>query len=224
MTWDVSADPSEFDEASNYLLERVPAVDLSELTAEELEIAFTVAGVAQLDLVADVLESVQDAVVKGTTLEVFKAAVLERLVQAWAGTVDDPAWRLETIFRTNLQTAYSRGRYEQATDPVVLAVRPYWMFDGIVDARETEICRKCDGTVLPADHRWWRTHYAPMHFNCRSSVITLTEKQAKAMGITSTPTAIQARPGFGASSGSPWEPEKRDYPAPLWNIHEAKQP
>ncbi|MEG1092384.1 MAG: phage head morphogenesis protein, partial [Acinetobacter sp.] len=38
--------------------------------------------------------------------------------------------------------------------------------------------------VLPIDHPFWLTHYPPLGFRCRCTVIALTEKQALKYGIT----------------------------------------
>ncbi|MEG0132188.1 MAG: phage head morphogenesis protein, partial [Acinetobacter sp.] len=38
--------------------------------------------------------------------------------------------------------------------------------------------------VLPIDHPFWLTHYPPLSFRCRCTVIALTEKQALKYGIT----------------------------------------
>jgi hypothetical protein len=60
------------------------------------------------------------------------------------------------------------------------------------------VCKAAHGTVLPADDKWWETHNPPCHFNCRSTVIALTGDEAKASGVTDTPTTEKAGKGFGA--------------------------
>ena len=40
----------------------------------------------------------------------------------------------DNIFRTNIQTAYNVGHYEQMTDPDVMQLRPYWMYDAVNDS------------------------------------------------------------------------------------------
>lgn len=122
-----------------------------------------------------------------------------------------------TIFRTNVMTSYNSGRHEAAQQ--VKKERPYWRFDGPIDNRTTDICRPCVGVILPADHPWWRTHYSPLHVNCRHRVSTLTKEQAEEQGITKSPPDVQAADGFGkppsSSGGSSWEPDPADYPEDL---------
>lgn len=199
-TWpDVAFDAVTFDEAIQWFEERVPMTDAIRAATRKAiaERAFYVAGVAQLDLVQDAYKALQRAIRNGSTLDDFKREVGPALVSAWGDSVEAPSWRLETIFRTNLQTAYAAGRYQRAIDPDVLDDRPFWMFDAILDKRITTVCKACDGTVLPADDPWWRTHSPPMHFNCRSSVMTLTEEEARGQrGFGKQPTA-KAGNGFG---------------------------
>lgn len=216
MTWKVSADPVDFDEAIAWFRKRVAmtAEERASAAAEAKRRAFWVSNVAQADIVAQVWRAVDDAVTKGTPLADFKRAVGEQLRRAWGASVNDAPWRLETIFRTNVQNAYGAGRFRQASHPDVLAERPVWMFDAILDGRETDICRACDGTKLEADAPWWATHTPPLHFNCRSSFITLSEDQAGK--ISAKAPTVDAQAGFGrAPTDEPWRPEPNRYPEQL---------
>lgn len=214
--------PSNTDQAIAWLRARVPltADEWQELTDAAKQEAFTVAGVAQLDLVADVLASLADAVEKGQSLAGWKKAIADRLEAAWDGTVDNPAWRLETIFRTNVQRAYSAGRYHEQQKSK--ADRPFLMFSAVLDKRTTPHCKAADGTVLPIDSPWWHEHTPPCHFNCRSVTISLTASQAARYGVTAKPSALEADDGFGAPPGADddeW-PRREDYPPELWTQYE----
>jgi SPP1 gp7 family putative phage head morphogenesis protein len=210
-----SADPNAFQEAVDWFRQRVPMTDqaFAALEGNAHERAFKVAGAAQLDLVHHVWEALDDALAKGTTLKDFAKTVEDRLTSAWGG--EDP-FRVETVFRTNLQHAYSRGRWEQQTDPAVKDLRPYWEYSAILDLGTTEVCRKAHGTVLTADDAFWQTHNPPCHFRCRSTIISLTPEQARARGITPSPTGAAAAKGFGQAPGADdWHPELEKYPQPL---------
>lgn len=220
-------DDVTFEEAVAWFRERIPMTDaeFAAIVGAAREKAFTVAGVAQLDVVTQVWEAVDRALEQGTDLAAFKEAVAASVEAAWAGSVGDPAWRLETIFRTNVQLAYSAGRHAQMTDPVVLEARPYWLYDAILDGRTTAVCSACDGTIRPANDPWWGNHHPPLHFNCRSAVTTLSEDQARDMGITPRAPSIGPEEGFGTppAVAPTWAPTPSDYPAPLWNEHERKR-
>lgn len=154
--------------------------DYDELDEALRQRAFTVAGLAQLDLILEVHRAIDRAVAKGTTLEDFKKDVGEQLEQEWETGGRHAS--LENVFRTNVQTAYGAGRYQQARQ--VADYRPYWQFDAIEDVRTSPWCRPLGGVIRRYDDPWWRTHVPPLHFQCRSSIRTLNETQAAREGIT----------------------------------------
>lgn len=222
---EVDDDPVKFQAAIDAFRARVPMTDdeYEELEENEREFAFTVANVAQAELVADVYEAVARAIEDGTDLDDFKDQIGDALEESWGG--EEPG-RLENIFRTNVMGAYNAGRYAEATEPAVKAERPYWRMDGIGDDRQTDICEACDGVCLPADDPWWQTHYPPLHYQCRDHVSTLTEEQARSAGITASPPDIKAMPGFGAapsSGGTDWEPSTEDMPPAIRSIFEESE-
>jgi hypothetical protein len=210
-------DPVKFQEAIDAFRRRVPMTDddFDQLSDDEKEFAFTVAGVAQAELVADAYEAVLRAIEDGTDLDDFKADVGEQLTESWGG--EDPG-QLENIFRTNVMGAYNAGRYAAATAPELKRERPYWRMETVDDSRQSDICQEVRDVCLPADHWWWQTHYPPLHYNCRDHVATLTKDQAEDFGITSAPPNVQPLPGFGAApsgGGMDWEPDLSDLPQPI---------
>lgn len=206
-------DPDRFDEAVRAFRARVPMTDdeFDELVEAEQERAFYVAGVSQARVVQQVMDALDKAIEDGTTLDEFKADVGSSLSDSWGG--DDPG-RLETVFRTNVMTAYNDGRQAIFDDPAVQEARPYLRFDATEDSRTSDICDALNGKVLPADSTFWNTHRPPLHHNCRSILTPLTEDEAKDEGITAGhPDTKGAKPdpGFGGTA----EPEdaKPDFSA-----------
>jgi SPP1 gp7 family putative phage head morphogenesis protein len=220
----ISADPIKFDEAIAAIRRRVPMTEeiWTELEEQELEFAFTVADVAQLDLVVDVYEAIGRAVESGTTLEDFKAEVQDSLESAWG---EEDAGRVETIFRTNVQGAYNAGRHEAAQ--AVKEDRPYWRYQAILDNRTSDVCSECDGTLLEADSSWWQSHYPPLHPNCRCIAVTMTQEEAEDEGVSDGGPSAKPVEGFGQApsggggdgedvgGGRDWEPDPDDYPDDL---------
>ena len=201
------ADPAAFQEAVRWFRDRLPMTDdaFDALDAQAYHKAFRVAGLAQLDMVTQVWEALDRAIAKGESMESFRAAVQDRLTAAWG---KEMPWRVETIFRTNAQLAYSDARWEQMEHPAVKKARPFRRFDAIMDSRTTDICAALDGTVLPADDPFWGTHLPPLHFNCRSHQVSLTGREAEAEGIDDAAPEEQPTEGFGrAPTLRPPEPE-----------------
>ena len=200
--WAISSAISKFDAARDALLKKKPMEKgaFEELSARARHRAFTVANVSQMDLIAQTLESLADAIQEGQSLDEWRARIGDALKTAWDGTVANPPWRLETIYRTNLQNAFAAGRLEQQTQPEILAARPYWLFDATIDGRQSQVCEFCDGTILPAGDPWWRGHRPPLHFNCRSDVVTLDREDMDDLVKTGrykfSGTPIPAQEGF----------------------------
>lgn len=217
--WRVSANPVNPAEAIAWFRSRVP------LTREQWDAlqqrarrrAFTVSRVAALDIIADVWASLLEALEQGTPYNEWARDIRETLESAWGKR---NSARLENIFRTNVQMAYSSGRWAQMENPEIKASRPYRMYDAILDNRTTAICRERHGTILPADDVWWRNNWPPLHFNCRSGVRALTEQQAQQRSIKRPGDRSQALPGFGSAPDSwEWEPEPDRWPLEIQKIY-----
>jgi SPP1 gp7 family putative phage head morphogenesis protein len=205
---------------------RVPMTDKSfrALSARAKRRAFAAAGVAHLRLATDVHEALERAVRDGVSLSDFKRQVREKLERAWDGTVATPGWRVETLFRTNVQMAYSAGRWRQLRDPAVLEARPYWRFVAILDGRQTPTCEKLNGWVVRADSPWWDTHLPPLHFNCRSTVVPLSRKAGEAAGALAHGPEVPVQEGFGlAPTEGEWKPDASGSPPALRTAYREKR-
>jgi uncharacterized protein with gpF-like domain len=146
--------------------------------------AFMVAGAMQDDLVAGFHDAIDRAIAEGTTLEEFRQdfdALVKRFGWSYHGT---RGWRSALIFDTNLQVAYSAGRYRQQTDPDVLADRPYLMYlhGDSVDPRPEHLA--WNGLVLPADDPWWDTHYPPNGWGCTCTAVSVSRRDLERMKKT----------------------------------------
>lgn len=210
-----TADPHRFDEAVKWFRARLTVTEsqLSLLSEQARQRAWTVAGVAQLDVVQSVFSAIDKANASGTPFETFKKSVGEQLFAEW-GRRDSA--RLETIFRNATQSSLNRGRWAQMTDPEVTRFRPYWMFDAIDDDRITQLCKSLNETVLPWDHPFWATRIPPLHHRCRSGIRSLRQAEAERRGLTTKPPETEAAPGFGKEPGKgDWKPNKKKFATEL---------
>jgi len=180
--------------------------------------AFTVSGVADLDVVSEVWRAIESAVENGETLEDFRERVGELLEDQWGQ--EDPS-RIETIFRTNVQSAYSAGRWAQNSRPEVRATHPYCRFVAILDSRTSEVCEELHGTVLKADDDFWASHQPPLHHQCRSDIVPLTDEEAKEEGIDEEAPDADPDEGFGTPAED-FEPDLASRPPELANLYELK--
>lgn len=165
------------------------------LSARDRAMAFSIAGQIDIAAIQNVKELLDNALAEGQTFQQWQDAIREKgLLQAY-----EPH-RLENIFRTNVQLAYSAGRCR----PVANARTPrdYLMYSAVGgrqgDGRTRKSHAARHGTILHRDHEWWQTNTPSIDYQCRCTVIQLTEKQAIARGgITESPPEIDD--GFGYS-------------------------
>lgn len=188
----------------------------SKLRTDEREFAFTVSAAADADMVTEVWEGIDRSLRAGTGWEEFQADMLARLPEAWSG---EESPRLETIFRTNVMTAYNAGREAVFTAPAVKEVRPYSRFDAIDDSRTCDECEVLNGTTLPVDDPFWDGNSPPIHFSDRCVKTGVSQAEADdAGGPDEAPEGDFADPGFGARpsvQGTDWEPDMSRYPEPI---------
>ena len=89
--------------------------------------------------------------------------------------------RLNTIYRVNMQSAYSAARYQRLRDNV--DNRPYWQYSAVGDTRTRPAHLALSGKVYRYDDPFWATFYPPNGFNCRCSVIALGERDLQRRGM-----------------------------------------
>lgn len=133
--------------------------------------AFSIAGVASLDQLEQVMDSLSAGIQRGVSFNKWKKEILEN------GILDLPDYRLDNIFRTNIQNNYNRGRWEklQATKKA----RPFLMYDAINDSRVRPTHLEMDGIIRPVGDAFWDDHAPSNGYRCRCRLISLSEKQAQ---------------------------------------------
>lgn len=142
--------------------------------------SFSVAGLARLDQVDAVRSSLQQALENGETFSAWKDRVRRGEI-----LLDLPDYRLETIFRTNVQGAYARGRCVQ--HDTIADRRPFLLYSAVNDSRTRPAHTAMNGTILHRDDPFWRTNRPPNGYNCRCTVIAITPAQAAKRGGTKLP-------------------------------------
>jgi len=158
--------------------------------------AFTVAKVMRLDLLQDIREAVEAALKEGQTLAAFTKVLAPTLkAKGWWGRQEhiDPdsgeitqvqlgsAWRLRTIYRTNLQTAYMAGRYAEQLSNA--ENRPFWKYVAVLDKHTRASHRAMNGKVFRHDDPFWQSFYPPNGWGCRCRVTTLSAGQVERQGL-----------------------------------------
>jgi len=150
--------------------------------------AFTVAKAMDADVLQDIRSMVDKAVAEGITFQQFKRELTPRLqARGWWGKKEmvDPSTgktievqlgspaRLKTIFQTNMNTSYAAGHWRRQAAHAKR--RPYLQFQAVLDSRTRPEHRALDGKVFPIEDTFWKTHYPPLGYNCRCSVVSLSK-------------------------------------------------
>jgi len=173
-----------------------PTFSYAEMLDYEHDKAFTVAKMMNTDMLAQVRASLDSALANGTPYKEWADSITPILQSGgWWGRKEvlDPLtgqpivaqlgspWRLETIFRTNMQSAYAAGAWQEIEAQAEIA--PFLMYDAVDDFRTRPLHAKWDRTVLPVKHTWWNSHYPPNGYNCRCGVIQLSAEEVEALGL-----------------------------------------
>lgn len=222
----IRGDPLTFDEALKYFGDKLPLSpdDFIQLSDKYKTAAFTVAGYTDVTMVKSFQDELYKAIENGSTMMAFRKEMNSFLDRN--GYKGLTPFQTENIFRTNVQTAYSVGHYEQMTDPDVMQARPIWVYDAVNDKRTRPTHLAMDGMAFSADHEIWDTWYPPNGFRCRCTVRSLTKAQAAKRGIevkTSIPEMASAR-SFGPSGERLEGPAIPLRPDANFRVNPAKHP
>jgi SPP1 gp7 family putative phage head morphogenesis protein len=157
--------------------------------------AFTVAKVTRLDILQTIKDALEKAIAEGKTVAWFKKEMTPVLkAKGWWGRkehIDEHGevsqvqlgspWRLETIYRVNVQTAYMAGRFQEQLANV--DDRPYWQYVAVLDGKTRPSHRAMNGKIFRYDDPFWSSFYPPNGWYCRCRVIALSKENVKASGL-----------------------------------------
>lgn len=179
-----------FEEAVADMLSRTPVTlrNAAERTAQKVAELYE-----QGRVVAFVRAAEQAVTVKAQSM--IEQAVREGVTEAQAGTLisqgveevrkKGESWTAaysKMVFRTNLNTAVTAGRFRQAQDPDVRAVVPAFRFDAVGDPDTRHNHMAMDGRVMKVDNPAWAKVAPPLGYNCRCQITLLSLPILRRMG------------------------------------------
>lgn len=183
-------------EAVEYLKKRdvIKKVDYNKLSDKMRFRAFTASRIADGDLLkrinSELIKNVNDGKGLKDFLTMTKTDILDKV-----GMGPNQGWYWEVVFRTNVQSAYGAGRAMGFEEDKPLALE----FIGIDDSRQTEICHSLMGVVRPYDDPFWKSHWTPMHFGCRSTIRAIYDKDELPDEWSSLEGIEKSAKGFGTN-------------------------
>lgn len=141
------------------------------LSKEARQGAFTVGGVYKDDVLRGFKSEIDTALRSGATQQ--QTVKRFKDILGGAGHRELGEFHLETVFRTNMQTAYGVGRRHAMEG--VSDVFPFWEYHTVGDDRVRPRHTALEGMILPANNSFWQSHYPPWDFNCRCSAVPTDE-------------------------------------------------
>lgn len=185
---------------------------------------FTISGVTKLEVLKDYKDMLQKALDEGLSAYEFKKNLKEKFTKkGWysreKGEAILPSYRLDTIYRTNLQSAMMQGRWEQQKATADLL--PYLQHFSSIDGSTTKSCNELHLKVFRKDDKFHAKYLRPPgHFRCRRRMTSLTENQVKKLGLTvlvgSENPSWANQKGFEKSDeGFDYKPDLKKYPQEL---------
>lgn len=157
--------------------------------------SFTVAKVLRADVLQDIRDGVQAVLDRGETERWFTDRLTPVLqAKGWWGrkivvgadgqaevVQEGSARRLQTIFRTNVQTAYAAGRWNRFIANA--GDRPYLQYVAVMDGRTRPGHARLNGKVFRIDDPIWQIIAPPNGFNCRCAVRALSQADVDRLGL-----------------------------------------
>ncbi len=183
--------PLPFKEAEEFWENKQLIVDPGTIIAptweDAMALGFKVGGITEETVLRQIWELIDDAITGEKTIDELIKILTEKFGLDSA--------HAENVLRTNMQSAYQWGHYQQLINPDVLAAFPIWGFDVTLDEGTSEICEPLAGQAYPASDSVWDAFYPPNHFQCRTQVFPLADGEAA---------------DFGFSMGSGWPVYRQD--------------
>lgn len=205
-----------FEEAVEYFRDRVAMTseEYDTLVAEVGEyannLAFTVSRIASADVIQDLHGEVLSAIDQGQTFFEFREGIDEIMSRnGWQGLAP---YRLDNIFRTNIQTAYNVGRHKQMK--AIAERRPYWEYDAVNDTHTRPSHLAQDGKIFRHDHPFWKTWMPPNGYRCRCRANSLSVQEMKEEKLTEETNMPKEKPDQGFRHNpaeQQWSPDLEKY-------------
>ena len=145
--------------------------EFDQLSTEAKRASFSVSRVYKDDVLNGFKDEIDSALRTGATQQ--QTINKFRSILAGASHEQLGEFHLETVFRTNMQTAYGAGRRRGLED--VSDAFPFWQYHAVMDDRTRPRHAAINGIILPADNPFWEEHYPPWGFNCRCAVTPTDE-------------------------------------------------
>lgn len=179
-----------------------PDFEMVDAWMQEHDLAFSVAGVAALDLLEQMRKACERAIAEGITFREFADKLDDVMVAlGWAAASNEkPPARLKLIYDTNMRVARAAGQYQRVQRTKDL--RPYLEYALGPSERHRPEHEAWAGTILPVEDAFWASHWPPNGFNCRCHIRQLGTAEAVRRGISEAAPAGEPDTGWDGAPGA----------------------
>lgn len=173
-------------------------VDWAEAWHDDHVRAFTVAKVAQYDLLETIRASIDDAWASGKTVDQWQDELIPQLQKkGWWGLVEDRRVtgtddavfigpkRLENIFVTNFRMAGAAAGWRRIQAAKKLLPFLLYKTKGDEHVRHSHVL--LNNILLPVDHPFWLVYFPPNDWGCRCDYEQLNQRMLNRRGLKVTP-------------------------------------
>jgi SPP1 gp7 family putative phage head morphogenesis protein len=173
--------PVPHTEASAFIKNKpvVSGAVFAKLLPEVRARVFTVSGMVPLDIAQRLRDRISE-IPAGADWDAVKADVaaglspfLDPETSTAEGEVPASERKAELLLRTHGYQAYAASQYnvlDRQKD-----VFKFWRYQTAQDDRVRDSHAALEGIVLPADDVFWQTHFPPWDYNCRCTVVPLSD-------------------------------------------------
>ena len=169
--------------------------------------AWTLSKISDVEQIEQVKQSLVKALAEGKSFREWQQALTPEMLAL-------PRHYQETVFRTAMLSSYNGAKWTHFRAHV--GRRPILRYIAINDHRTRPAHHALHGLMMPVDEERWQQLAPPLGFNCRCTMVSLSEKQAKALGYSGAPGKLPTWEddhgvSHTAAADKGWgSPERRD--------------
>ena len=174
---------AHYPSAADYLRARSvePSADFYARLEHLRQEAWTLSKISDVEQIEQVKQSLVKALAEGKSFREWQQALTPEMLAL-------PRHYQETVFRTAMLSSYNGAKWTHFRAHV--GRRPILRYIAINDRRTRPAHRALHGLMMPVGDARWANLAPPLGFNCRCSLVSLSDKQAKALGYTGAPQEL----------------------------------
>lgn len=169
--------------------------------------AWTLSKISDVEQIEQVKQSLVKALAEGKSFREWQQALTP-------GMLALPRHYQETVFRTAMLSSYNGAKWTHFRAHI--GRRPILRYIAVNDHRTRPAHHALHGLMMPVEDERWANLSPPLGFNCRCSLVSLSDKQAKALGYSGAPEKLPTWEddhgvSHTAAADKGWgSPERRD--------------